>query len=88
MNNVLNESYNIVDLWYCLEWKVRGSGHIHGFAWIDGGPLPEGETEYLGYWGAEVTAINPGDALPPAAVHPSSKPFYEPINTLQGLAEL
>lgn len=59
-----------------------------GFAWIDGGPLSESEIECLGYWGAQVTAINPGGALPPAAVHSSGKPFYEPINTLQGLAEL
>ena len=86
--HVLGKKFDVSDHWYRFEWQARGSGHIHGFLWIKDAPEVEQATEYLKYWGARVTAINPGADLPPAEVHPSSRPFATRQNTLHELAEL
>lgn len=87
METVLMPKFGVLDYWYRYEWQSRGSGHVHGFLWVDT-PSFEQEEAYLAHWGPLVTAMNPAGGLPPASVHPCSKPIHLRANDVRGLAEL
>lgn len=36
--HILNPFFGVKDYWYRYEWQERGSGHVHGFLWLDGAP--------------------------------------------------
>jgi hypothetical protein len=86
-NEVMKKKFTVTDHWYRFEWQNRGSGHIHGFLWIDGAPAVDLQAEYVDFWGAKVVALNPDGTLPPAEVHPSSRSFAERHNSMHHLAE-
>jgi hypothetical protein len=37
MKHVICPLFRVKDFWYRYEWQERGSGHVHGFLWMDGG---------------------------------------------------
>ena len=89
ITDVLKKMFNFEDHWFRFEWQARGSGHIHGFLWIEGTPdVTDGEDAYLAYWGAKVFALNPDTNDTPAPRHPTSKAFIERSNTLAELAAI
>ena len=91
MNTVLSTVFKFKDHWYRFEWQARGSGHIHGFLWVENAPTVTDDMEaYLAYWGAQVTAMNPGlgDAIDAGAKHPSSKAFVDRSNKMSELCQI
>ena len=84
---VLKPKFRVLDYWSRYEWQSRGSGHIHGFLWVDALPI-EQEEAYLAHWGPLVTAMNPEGGILPASIHPCSKPFAQRENSRRELAEL
>ena len=89
---VVKKVFHVKDYWYRYEWQDRGSGHVHGFLWLEGPPPPctttEEEREAVAmYWSDWVTAINPHQTLPQAGRNPASMPFAERSNTLYHLTE-
>ena len=84
---VIKKRFKIGDHWIRFEWQGRGSGHIHGFLWIEGAPSIDLEEEFLDFWAANVVALNPDASLPPASVHPSSRPFADQYNSMLQLTE-
>jgi len=38
MMTVVHPLLGVRDFWYRYEWKVCGSGHIHGFLWLKDAP--------------------------------------------------
>lgn len=34
----LLKEFSVVDYWYRFEWQHRGSGHVHGFLWLQDAP--------------------------------------------------
>lgn len=38
MKHVIGPLFKVKDFWYRYEWQERGSGHVHGFLWVDGAP--------------------------------------------------
>ena len=38
MTTVVHPLLGVRDFWYRYEWKVCGSGHIHGFLWLKDAP--------------------------------------------------
>lgn len=36
----LKKEFKVVDHWYRFEWQSRGSGHVHGFLWLEDRPDP------------------------------------------------
>ncbi|KAI3924837.1 hypothetical protein MKW98_031088 [Papaver atlanticum] len=36
----LKKEFKVVDHWYRFEWQSRGSGHMHGFLWLEDRPDP------------------------------------------------
>ena len=85
---VFKKIFNVEDYWYRFEWQSRGSGHIHGLYWTKD-PYPVEELEgFLAHWGPLATAINPDAALPPASVHPCSRPFEQRANTKRDQTEI
>ena len=84
---VLCKIYNVADHWYRFEWQARGSGHIHGFLWIEDCPVVNDLELFLDFWGSRVIALHPDGGLPPAAIHPSSRLWEDRSNTIYKLAE-
>ena len=84
---MLCKIYNVTDHWHRFEWQARGSGHIHGFLWIEGCPVVDDLEPFLGFWGSRVVALHPDAGLPPAAVHPSSRSWEDRSNTMHELGE-
>ncbi|CAK5263583.1 unnamed protein product [Mycena citricolor] len=41
MKHVMGKILDIGDFWYCYEWQERGSGHVHGFLWLNDAPRPK-----------------------------------------------
>lgn len=41
MEIVIKPLFKVKDFWYRYEWQERGSGHIHGFLWLDDAPNPD-----------------------------------------------
>src|SRR5947199_43293 len=33
-----NKRLRVKEHWFQFEWQFRGSGHVHGFLWLDGAP--------------------------------------------------
>ena len=85
---VLKRKFNLKHHWYRYEWQARGSGHLHGFLWIEDAPSVENLQDYLNKWGDIVVAINPCNSIPQPAVHPCSRRFADRNNTQQELAEI
>ena len=89
---VVKKVFHVKDYWYRYEWQDRGSGHVHGFLWLEGPPPPRTTTEeeceaVAMYWSDWVTAINPHQTLLQAGRNPASMPFAERSNTLYHLTE-
>jgi hypothetical protein len=38
MKHVICPPFRVKDFWYRCEWQERGSGHVHGFLWMNGAP--------------------------------------------------
>ncbi|KAG7009693.1 ATP-dependent DNA helicase [Physcia stellaris] len=77
-NDVLKKKFNVKDHWYRYEWQSRGSGHIHGFLWIDGAPTSDMEQDFVDYWGSKVVALNPDATLPRRRFHFPQEHSTEP----------
>ena len=67
------------DYWFRYEWQFRGSGHSHGFLWIENAPtLSKIQLEHAGdrlqletYWNENRVQVDtPVKALYPAPIHP------------------
>ena len=89
---VIKKLFDVQDYWYRFEWQDRGSGHIHGFLWLNGPPQPNTDTEesrnaMAQYWTQFVTASNPQRNLQQIGKNPASLPFGERSNTKLHLAE-
>jgi len=91
--HVLTKIFPVTHYWYRFEWQQRGSGHIHGFLWLDdSAPVPtsvsvESRTNLAEFWDNYVTEINPDSTLPALGVNPASLQFKDQANTKQHLAE-
>lgn len=63
----VDPKHKMKDYWLRFEWQSRGSGHIHGFLWIEGGPVmdelnwndPEAVEKARRFFDGFVTAMNP-----------------------------
>ncbi|KAF5967346.1 ATP-dependent DNA helicase PIF1 [Fusarium bulbicola] len=64
---------NVIKSWFRYEWQARGSTHLHGLLWIKDAPtlnqdpgvqLESINKEFLRFWGAHITVINPGHQQP------------------------
>ena len=89
--HVLSKVFGVRDHWYRFEWQERGSGHIHGFLWLEGPPPARTRTpikrEMLaGWWSEWVTAVNPDSGVP-FGMNPGSLPFHKHSNTKLHLTE-
>ena len=83
--HVLKKVFCIKDHWYRFEWQERGSGHIHGFLWLERAPPPRSRTPeerdlVAAYWADWVTAMNPYRTMA-HGTNPASIPFRERSNT-------
>ena len=66
------------DFWYRFEWQDRGSGHVHGFLWLTGGPEitdarmedPAFRQTLVDYFKTRVFGQSPLPDLPRPDVHP------------------
>ena len=91
LKHVICKVFKVQDHWYRYEWQARGSGHVHGFLWLDGAPAvrtgTDLERETLArWWGDWVTAVNPNSTLLPGK-NPASLPITERSNTRLHLTE-
>lgn len=92
MKHVVRKYFKVTNFWYRFDWQSRGSGHVHGFIWLEDQPPPSTMTEksreaLASYWASIVSAINPDQSLPQLGVNPASLPFSEQKNTLRDLTE-
>ena len=70
--------FEYVDYWYRFEWQHRGSGHVHGFLWLNDGPdldkrnldNPQHRDELCQYFGQKIFAKAPIPDLPKPASNP------------------
>lgn len=90
--HVVKKIFNVADYWYRYEWQQRGSGHIHGFLWLENERPPStadiaARARIVDLWKTHVTAVNPEPGQPQLGVNPASLPFAEQSNTKQFLAE-
>ena len=88
---VLKKIFEVKDYWYRFEWQDRGSGHMHGFLWLEGPPpvktrTPEQRQAIATYWADIVTAVNPFRTLP-FGRNPASLMFSERQNSEKHLAD-
>lgn len=88
LRHVLKTKFRVNDFWYRYEWQARGSGHVHGFLWLENAPSYDDLAEFLEFWSPLAIAINPAGGIPPAALNPCSRPFDQRKNTMKELAEL
>lgn len=83
--HVLRTLLPVVDYWYRFEWQQRGSGHIHGFIWLDqSAPSTTNEASrarIVDYWSQWVTAMNPDRTLIQDGLNPASLPFAQQENS-------
>ena len=74
------------DFWYRFEWQDRGSGHVHGFLWLTGGPEitdarmedPAFRQTLVDFFKTRVFGQSPLPDLPRPDVHPCQVPG--PVN--------
>ena len=83
--------FKVRDHWYRYEWQAHGSGHVHGFLWLDGAPAvctgTDLHCETLAQWWSDwVTAVNLNSTLLPGK-NPASLPITERSNTRLHLTE-
>lgn len=96
LKHVLTPLLDVVDHWCRYEWQHRGSSHVHGLLWCRNAPTadsldvhdPASLDEFVQYWGARCTAVNPGADIPPATKHPSSLRLATATFDMTELAQL
>ncbi|KAF5711868.1 ATP-dependent DNA helicase PIF1 [Fusarium mundagurra] len=73
LKHVIKPKFNVTESWFRYEWQARGSTHSHGLFWIKDAPtlnqdpgvqLESINEEFLRFWGAHITAINPNRQQP------------------------
>ena len=91
LKHVICKVFKVRDHWYRYEWQARGSGHVHGFLWLDEAPAVHTGTDLdretlAQWWGDWVTAVNLNSTLLPGK-NPASLPITERSNTRLHLTE-
>lgn len=91
--HVLCKILPVSDCWYRYEWQARGSGHIHGFLWLNEYEPPSTSTEdaqkkISDYWGPKISAINSNKSVLRCVQNPSSIPFERQENTIERLNQV
>ncbi|KAF5578398.1 ATP-dependent DNA helicase PIF1 [Fusarium pseudoanthophilum] len=73
LENVIKPKFNVTESWFRYEWQARGSTHAHGLFWVKNAPtldtqpgqdLQNINEDFLRFWGAHITAINPDRQQP------------------------
>ena len=91
LKRIICRVFKVRDHWYRYEWQAHGSGHVHGFLWLDGAPAvctgTDLHCETLAQWWSDwVTAVNLNSTLLPGK-NPASLPITERSNTRLHLTE-
>lgn len=88
---VIKKKFSVQDHWFRYEWQQRGSGHIHGFLWLDNAPEASVKTQekrqaLITFWEPHVSALTPNLNQGPAGTHASELTFNLQENTDEALS--
>jgi len=91
LKTVINKLMPFKDSWYRYEWQHRGSGHVHGFLWIESAPKidqldlddPQVKEMLCDFHDQFVSTTNPAPGLFPGPNHPCQK-LYTDVEDLEG----